>query len=233
MNTPGWPSFARRYEGIAAVSAPPYRESLIAAFILLLALAAALYALPGRKGRTQALGLVTLRPAHIRSISAHAPRAGILLAGILLGALLAGILIALLGIDASGRSPGVTGFWTEAGLCSSRVLGLFLGSLILQIWIAYSFGEEAELRLWIPGYLLLTVMWSSALLLPLGLTVFVPGSAAAARAMAAVLYIAYRAWVVWRGVTVISRVRRHPLHIIWYLCACEVLPLLFLCPAAP
>lgn len=223
-----WPTFEERYVGCTVVPTPGYWESLITVLLLLLAVTAGIYALLGRKRRALALQLVTLRPSNIRSVGEHSPGPMVLLVAVLQGAVLVGILYTLLAMQSTGGGPGVRAFWTMVGVHSGQVLGLFLASLILQIWLGYSFGEDAELKLWVTSYVLLSVMWSTAQILPLLLVLFLPGSRTLLLVVMAGLYIGYRMWVVWRGMAVISRVRRHPLHIIWYLCGCELLPLLYL-----
>lgn len=227
MWTLTWPIFDERYEGTTVVSTPDYWDSLIVVLIILLAVSAALYSSLGRKGRSQALQLITLRPGTIRSISEHAPGGWTLFAGIVLGSVLAGILAMLLDVQSTGGAASVSLFWAGAARYSVYVLVLYLLSLLLQIWISYSFGESFEFRLWIFNYLLLSVLWLGTLALPLLLALTLPGSKAVP-VVGGLLYLAYRAWVVWRGTAVISRVKRHPFHIIWYLCGCELLPLLFL-----
>ncbi len=223
-----WPTFAERYESVPITSAPAYWDSLIVVVLLLLSVMATLYTVMGAKGRMQALQLVTLRPRNIRSVSEYTPRPIILAMGILVGSVLVGILVTLLLRQTMGDALSAARFWDETLRHSLYAFGLFSLSLLLQFWISFSFGDSDELRLWLPGYVFLSAWWASMQLLPLLVLLFLPHHRQAVSIMIGLLYFIYRVWVVWRGVTVLSRVRRHPLHIIWYLCGCELLPLLLL-----
>lgn len=227
MWTVTWPVFDERYEGTTLITTPDYWDSLVVVLMILLAVGTALYTSVGRKGRSQALQLITLRPGTIRSISEYTPGGWTLFAGIMQGTILAGILAMLLEVQSTGGALSEPLFWAGAVRYSVYALGLYLLSFLLQTWISYAFGEGFEFRLWVTNYLLISTLWFGTLGLPLLMALLIPGSMAVP-VVGGLLYLAYRAWVVWRGTAVISRLKRHPFHIIWYLCGCELLPLLFL-----
>lgn len=225
-----WPVFETYEEAQYVDSAPAYTDSLIAVVIVLVAVAVLLYhGLIRPRGRGRAMLLLTAPPRAITRIGEMVPPIGFFVAGLVESLLLVSLLVTLLLPGSSGIiSLSVVGFWLSVGRIALWVALLFAIATLLQAWMVYTFCHPDQISLWWVDYQILLIIAANTLLLPLLLRLFTPMSASVLIALSGGLYVVYRVLLCYREIRIFSHLRHYPLHIILYLCACEIGPLLYL-----
>lgn len=229
-----WPTFGELEEALPAASAPAYTDGLIAVVILLIALSVALYhALIRPRGRGRALLLLTAPPAAIARVGEMLPTVRFFILGLLQSFLVVAILAMLLLPGEVGVSSlSVADFWLRVGRLSLLVGGGYAVVTLIQAWMVYTFCPTERIPLWWAGYQISWIGAASLLLIPLVMRLFTSLSATVALWAVGVIYVVFRGFLCYRGLQLFPRLRRYPLHIILYLCASEIGPLLFLVEGA-
>ncbi len=224
-----WPAFDG-YEAAQYVdSAPDYTDTLLATTLVLVALSLLLYhMLLKSRGRGRVKLLLTAPPRAIPRVREMLPSVGFFVMGLLESLLLVSLLVTLLLQETSGlASLSVTGFWLSVGRVALRVVLLVFTVTVAQAWMVYTFCHPDQISLWWADYLILMIVAANTLLLPLLLRLFTSVSATTLVTLSGGLYVVYRILLCYREIQIFSHLRHYPLHIILYLCACEIGPLLF------
>ena len=229
-----WPVFETYEEAQYVDSAPAYTDSLIAVAIVLVAVCVLLYhQLIRPRGRGRALLLLTAPSRAIPRVGEMLPSVGFFVVGLLESLLLVSLLVTLLLPESSGvASLSLSGFWLGVGRVTLWVALLFVIATVVQAWMVYTFCHPEQISLWWADYLILMIVAANTLLLPLLLRLFTPLSATTLVILSGGLYVVYRILLCYREIQIFSHLRRYPLHIILYLCACEIGPLLYLLKVA-
>ena len=224
-----WPVFETYEEAQYVDSAPAYTDSLIAVAIVLVAIGVLLYhQLIRPRGRGRALLLLTAPSRAIPRVGEMLPSVGFFVAGLLESLLLVSLLVTLLLPESSGvASLSLSGFWLSVGRVTLWVALLFVIATVVQAWMVYTFCHPEQISLWWADYLILLIVSANTLLIPLLLRLFTPLSATTLVILSGGLYVVYRILLCYRELQIFSHLRHYPLHIILYLCACEIGPLLF------
>lgn len=232
--TATWPSFGELEEALPAASAPAYTDGLIAVVILLIALSVMLYhALIQPRGRGRAILLLTAPPTAIARVGEMLPTIRFFILGLLQSILVVAILAMLLLPGEMGVSSlSVADFWLMVGRLSLLVGGGYVVATLIQAWMVYTFCPTERIPLWWASYQICWIGATSLLLIPLVMRLFTPVTTTVVLAVVGVIYLLYRVFLCYRGLQLFSGLRRYPLHIILYLCACEIGPLLFLLEGA-
>lgn len=229
-----WPVFETYEEAQYVDSAPAYTDSLIAVAIVLVAIGVLLYhQLIRPRGRGRALLLLTAPPRAISRVGEMLPSVGFFVVGLLESLLLVSLLVTLLLPESSGiASLSLSGFWLSVGWVALWVALLFIIATVVQAWMVYTFCHPEQISLWWADYLILLIVAANTLLIPLLLRLFTPMSVSALITVSGVLYVVYRILLCYREIRIFSHLSHYPLHIILYLCACEIGPLLYLLKVA-
>lgn len=224
-----WPAFDG-YEAAQYVdSAPEYTDTLLAMTLVLVALSLLLYhILLKPRGRGRAMLLLTAPPRAIPRVREMLPSVGFFVMGLLESLLLVALLVTILLPETSGvASLSVTGFWLSVGRVALWLALLFIIATVAQAWMVYTFCHPDQISLWWADYLILMIVAANTLLLPLLLRLFTPLSTTTLVILSVGLYVVSRILLCYREIQIFSHLRHYPLHIILYLCACEIGPLLF------
>ena len=226
-----WPVFETYEEAQYVDSAPAYTDSLIAVAIVLVAIGVLLYhQLIRPRGRGRALLLLTAPPRAISRVGEMLPSVGFFVVGLLESLLLVSLLVTLLLPESSGvASLSLSGFWLSVGRVTLWVALLFVIATVVQAWMVC---HPEQISLWWADYLILLIVAANTLLIPLLLRLFTPMSVSALITVSGVLYVVYRILLCYREIRIFSHLSHYPLHIILYLCACEIGPLLYLLKVA-
>lgn len=229
-----WPVFGDFEAAQTTASAPLYTDGLIAVVLILIALAVALYhGLLKPRGRGRAMLLLTAPPSAIARVGEMLPSARFFILGILQSLLVVSILVILMLPGEMGvRALGVGDFWLGVGQISLGVAGALVGVTLIHAWMVYTFCPSDRIALWWADYLISGIGAANLLLIPLVLRLLAPVTPMVVLTVVALIYLLYRVFVCYRGVQLFTGLRRYPLHIILYLCACEIGPLLFLLEGA-
>lgn len=222
-----WPSFGDYTTAQSVAAPPPYYDTLVAVTILLVAVSVLLYhGLLKPRGRGRTLLLLTAPPRTIPRVGELAPSPAYYLVGHLQSFLIVGLLAVLLLPETATMSGG--GFWLRVGEIALIVGGCYLIWTLLQAWVVHTFCQSEGIPLWWADYRLFWIIAVNLfLLIALLLRLFTPISGAATLVIVGVIYLVYRVMLLYRELQIFSHLRRYPLHIILYLCACEIGPVLF------
>lgn len=217
-----WPIFPERYPIEAISVTPSYRDPLVLLGVILVGIVGFLVTRLGRKGTAHTLGLVTLRPRAIVTMGDyHVPTMQYLLGVVFAVMQVALFLLLVVGLAEGGGDH----FWVYFGEISALVTLFFLLRYCLMAWVGFTFAERSQTRLWLVNVVLLFILFGLSLALPLALALILPDYTWWFVALGGVLYLLYRIIFVLRGVSVLSKLSKAPLLIIWYLCTCELAPL--------
>lgn len=220
-----WPVFETRYEEDIVSSLPGYWESSVAAFIVLVVCSIGLIFMMAWRGRSQSLLLVTSRPHALSQPREYLPPKLFFPLSLLHACVMVGFTLALL--MSHGSAMAVERFWATAGVLTG-IFGLFIVvSTLMYRWMSGTFGTEDQRALWFPNHYLLIFLFGHSLYLPLACLLFTELSISVVIIVTLSLFLLFRGWSVARILAIFNQLYRYPLHIILYLCACEIGPLLF------
>lgn len=221
-----WPTFGTRYAEEVINTFPEYWESAVVAFIVLILWSIALIFLMRGRSRSQALLLVTSRPQALSQPKEYLPPKVFFPLSLLHTSIMTGIVIAL--FYTRGGQVDLQAFWDHA-LTFTGLFGLFIIiSTIIYEWLTRTFGRDEQRGLWFPNHFLLIFIFGQTLYLPLVCLLFSTMSTSSIALLTLCLFILFRGWSVIRLLAIFNQLHHYPLHIILYLCACEIGPLLFL-----
>lgn len=144
------------------------------------------------------------------------------------------LLYSALALGGSGSAPMAA---PRAPLAAMAMLvGLAMAYYAAQLaayWtLGYVFADPAGRRLYVQGFAASQSLLGFALLVPALVSIFYQGAAPAMVALAAGLYVLARIIFIIKGFRIFYRNFGSLLYFILYLCAVEILPLIFVCGLA-
>lgn len=196
------PFFEERYAPILKSEAPDYLDGLLVVLILSLILTAA--------------------QLFFRKKSNEEPQRS------LLHILTSVQTIGLLGIVATlYQSFNGSEFW-QSVLQYSSIFGIvFIIRQLIYLWIWLCFSRGTNKAKWFGQYLQYWTTFGVTLYLPIALMLLQWTTFHAPLLIVAATYVAFRIIVFIYSLNIFPHLHRYPLHIILYLCTCEIAPLLF------
>lgn len=200
-----WPLFEQRYAPETLPAAPGYQDTLVALLIVMLLAGAIFWGLQKRHSRkpTSATKTVFRIYATLQSV-------------VVIGLLYANTL-------------GANGVYWEATVKGILYgLGYLLLNTILYSVSWFAFGTEEHIGQWFGKYFTAWGMLGFALFIPLFLSINGLGIELLFMIVIALIYFSFRILLLVISLTTFPKLRKYPLHIILYLCTCEIAPLLFI-----
>lgn len=227
-----WPLFGGGGEALRTIEATPgYGDLLVAVMIPVIAASVLLYrGLVRPRDRADTLFLLTAPPRAIGRVREMSPGLPFYLLGLLESLLVMGLMMVLL-LQEEGVVGAMTGqtFWREVGAGALIATGVIVVTTVVQVWLVYTFCRPEQLALWWADYLLLWIITADLLMpLVLLLRLFTPLDRRLLLLVVGAIYLLYRGVLVYRELQIFTHLKRYPLHIFLYLCACELGPLIFL-----
>lgn len=204
-----WPQFDQRYQPDIIVEVPAYRDYLIGVLLLLLATGALLWALYQRNNRRRGVGSsVWLYPfLTFQTI------------------LLLGFVYAELVWSSSGSAP----YWLLAGSGVLYGLSYLLINLLVYGVIWYAFGVPEKVSQWFAAFFRVWGISGAALFVPLLVSITAGDEYRwLFLGLLGVVYLGLRVLIIYHSLSIFPKLLKFPLHLILYLCTCEIAPLLFL-----
>lgn len=202
-----WPLFEERYAAEVQSVTPAYVDGVLMIAILLLLIGATLWAVSRSSKAIHSIGFKITHRIASSLIT-------IVLAGLLYGLILAG-------------NSEASSFWSISIEGMLYTLGFFLFTTLLYTWIWYTFGLGVDRRQWLDRYFQLWGLLGFSLYIPLTITLYGLGSEMLLFITVVSLYIIFKALLFIMSLQTFRHLLKYPLHIILYLCTCEMLPLLF------
>lgn len=197
-----WPFFEERFAPILKSEAPVYQDGLIVTLLFLLLATATLFVLRLRY-KKDTFGLLFLLFSAIQSI----------------------FLVSVTSVLLLKVEPTV--FWENIINGTYIITTLFFTQLIIYFWIWIAFSRGANKAVWYREYFKNWSYFGYSLFIPIVLLLLGPKTHWIALSIAGVSYLAYRIVILVQSLMIFPYLRGYPLHIILYLCTCEIFPLLF------
>ena len=204
-----WPQFDQRYLPEVVAEVPAYRDYLIGVLLLLLAIGALLWAFYQRRNRSGGSGGgVALYPfLTVQTI------------------LLVGFLYAEMVWEKSFSVP----YWLVAGSGVLYALGYLLINLLVYSVLWYAFGVPERVGQWFISFFRVWGLAGVALYIPLLLCITgIAEYGWLIYSLVGVIYFFFRMLLIYYSITIFPKLLNFPLHLILYLCTCEIAPGLFL-----
>lgn len=199
-----WPLFEKRYAPETLPTAPGYQDILVALLFGMLLVAAIIWSFRKRQGSKQS-SLVTA----VFSVYA-----------IIQTIVISGLIYAQLSAD-------LTNYWRVAGWGMLYALGYFTANIASYSILWYSFGTPGHILEWYEKFLMAWGVTGLSLMIPLVISLTSSGTDTLTIFALTVIYILFRMSVVVVSLGTFPKLLRYPLHIILYLCVCELAPMLF------
>lgn len=217
--------FTERFTATYHTAPPIFREGAIVVTLLVALVGAITYALINQEQRSYLSGLFTeQRIGKATSANLYTLRGKIVVLA-LVALYFSGTLVALLGVTPESNT---THYWLMVRRGALVTGGYVITTLVLYSWLWLTLFKESEWRAWVRSYLLLTFLFGIATVIPVALRLLTSLSNKYILLVAVSLLVMYKVLVVWQVLVHFPKMRRSPLHIILYLCACEIGPLLLL-----
>lgn len=204
-----WPLFEERYVAEVLSGPPAYLDGLLTIVLLLSLVLAGLWTVSRSAG-----------VRHLRAFRVVYGAANVLFA-LAIGGLIYGLM------EVAGQ--GMVDFWRRSAWGMLYGAGFFVVMTLGYVWIWFTFDRGNARRGWYARYFQLWGWAGAVLLIPLGLALVGNTPRVVLRIVLVVIYVLFKVLVVVHSLRTFNHVLRYPLHIILYLCGCEVLPLLFVC----
>ncbi len=204
-----WPQFNQRYQPNIIAEIPAYRDYLIGVLLLLLVTGALLWAFYQRNKRQRGAGGAVALYSYLA----------------LQTILLVGFLYAELVWSSSGSAP----YWLVAGSGFLYGLSYLLINLLVYGVLWYAFGVPEKVSQWFLAFFRVWGLVGVTLYLPL--LVSITGGGGSIWVISMLLggtYFFFRMLLIHYSITIFPKLLNFPLHLILYLCTCEIAPLLFL-----
>lgn len=204
-----WPQFDQRYLPEVVAEVPAYRDYLIGVLLLLLAIGALLWAFYQRRSRSGGSGGgVALYPfLTVQTI------------------LLVGFLYAEMVWEKSFSVP----YWLVAGSGVLYALGYLLINLLVYSVLWYAFGVPERVGQWFISLFRVWGLAGVALYIPLLLCITgIAEYGWLIYSLVGAIYFFFRMLLIYYSITIFPKLLNFPLHLILYLCTCEIAPGLFL-----
>lgn len=221
-----WPVFDTKYPSEMVESLPGYWEMTVVAFIVLVACSIVLFFVMSWRGRSHALLLVSTRPHSLRQPKEYLPPRIFFPLSLLHTSAMVGITVTLL--VHSGTDIALESFWRETARYSIIFALFIVLSTVIYDWLSRTFGSEEQRSIWIPNHFLLIFLFGLSLFIPMAGLLFSLLSSKDALILMISLFALFRIWSTHRLLAIFNQLLRYPLHIILYLCACEIGPWLFM-----
>lgn len=125
-------------------------------------------------------------------------------------------------------APSSEAFWHRTLYHTFAIALLFLLSTAILFWVWRTFSTRDRCREWFYFYFSATATLGALLYLPLLLLLLFPCFRILALLLTALLYLLFRISLGYYALRIFSHLLRYPLHIILYLCACEIAPIVYL-----
>ncbi|MDD7437227.1 MAG: DUF4271 domain-containing protein [Bacteroidales bacterium] len=200
-----WPLFEQRYPPDTLSIGRGHQDTLVALVLIMLLVGAVFWGLQKRNSHQQSsvsraiFGIYAV----IQSI----------------------VIIGLLYANTLGASSA---YWQATGKGILFGLSYFLLNTILYSLSWFAFGTQEHVSLWFERYFTAWGALGFALFIPLFITINGIGIELLYLAMIVTIYLLFRLLLLIISLTTFPKLRKYPLHIILYLCTCEIAPLLFL-----
>lgn len=221
-----WPEFNTRYAEEVISGSPGYWESAVIAYIVLVICSIGLGFLIQGRGRSQSLLLVTSRPHTLSQPREYLPPPLFFPLSLLHTSVMSGMVLSLL-IE-KGAGGDMTSFWVHVGVYSGVFAAIVVICTVMYSWLTRTFGQKDQRELWLPNHFLLLFIFGHSLYIPLTCLLFSPIDSKVAMGLTLALFLLFRGWSTSRLLAIFNQLYHYPLHIILYLCACEIGPLLFI-----
>lgn len=221
-----WPFFPVRYPPIFSEVPPVYWEGAVLLLLFLLAVGGGLYYLLGKITKGRPWQFLLLRSSEWHGIRESVPSTSFFFLTQFYSSIIVG---AVFTVYYSHYYPlGLSQFWLLL-LFSSLGAGLLsVGLFMFRGFLLCTFAGRDLLPIWGLKEALLHFWWSLFLLFPLALMLFTTVDVSILEWVLLMEYVAYRFVSFWVGLSVYGYLLKYPLHIIWYLCACEVMPVMYM-----
>lgn len=200
-----WPLFEQRYAPETLPQAPGYQDTLVALVLVMLFIGAIFWGLRKRYIHKQV-------SAKRGVFSVYAVLQSI-------------VVIGLIYANTLGTSDA---YWRAAGEGLLLGLGYFTFNTLLYGISWYTFGTKEYITQWFGKYFTIWSVLGFALILPLIISINLSEFESLFFVLFAIIYLLFRVTLLVISLTTFPKLRKYPLHIIWYLCTCEIAPLLFL-----
>ena len=204
-----WPQFDQRYQPDRIAEIPAYRDYLIGVLLLLLVTGALLWAFYQRNKRHRGAGGGVALYAYLA----------------LQTVFLVGFLYAELTWSSSSSAP----YWLLAGSGFLYGLSYLLINILVYGVLWYAFGTPGKVSQWFLSFFRFWGIAGVALYLPLLVSITGGGGSTwVVSTLLGVTYFFFRMLLIHYSITIFPKLLNFPLHLILYLCTCEIAPLLFL-----
>lgn len=202
-----WPLFEERSAPRQIADTPAFQDQLVAILIILFAVGTLLWAIHQRTGRNKSIGshFLLILFLSLQTIA------------------LIGFLYGMSVYSDAGSAP----FWSVATVGMLYGIGYLLLQISLYSVFWYAFGTRGSISKWFQDFFKVWGATGLALYLPL-LVMLTDGSTLLLGILSGVIYFLYRMLIIYTTFNIFPNLLKYPLHIILYLCTCEIAPLLFL-----
>ena len=204
-----WPQFDQRYHPDIIAEIPAYRDCLIGVLLLLQVTGELLWAFYQRNKRHRGAGGGVALYSYLA----------------LQTVLLVGFLYAEIVWSSSSSAP----YWLVASSGFLYGLSYLLINLLVYGVLWYAFGVPEKVSQWFLAFFRVWGLAGVALYLPLLVSITGDvGSTWVVSTLLGVTYFFFRMLLIHYSITTFPKLLNFPLHLILYLCTCEIAPLLFL-----
>lgn len=221
-----YPPFTERFTPSYQAAPPMYEEVLLIGVLAITLLSGILFAVTKKREYQLLAAPFTERASELEFLP-H-PTSGLIGRTTLQGAIALFYAATLLTLTTIHESTSSLIFWTEAAKAMAKVLALFAVSFLTNIWIWSTFGKQKVWQRWAWSYFLLSVAFGLSLLFPLLLTLISDISRNVLWSGVLLFFLLYRLLSFRQVLRYFPLLRTSLLHIILYLCTCEIGPLYLL-----